>query len=460
MKSIPVHQVEPDKDSDKIYVRSATGFYQKIRTVSLWALMGLYFAICWIQVDGRPMIHFDLPDRQFHLFGATFWPQDFFILTLLLIICAFGLFFITTLFGRIWCGYTCPQTAWTFIFMWLEEKVEGSRNQRMKLDRKGSLQQWLPRKALKHALWLAVAFWTGVTFVGYFYPIRELVPDVFTLNVSTAWAGFWIGFFTLATYLNAGWLREKVCLYMCPYARFQSVMFSPETRTVTYDFNRGEPRGPRKKDADREELGLGDCIDCGICVQVCPTGIDIRDGLQYECINCGLCVDACNEVMDKMGYPQGLIRYATETEVESGKARHWFQPRTIGYGFAMGLMIAAAAWMLTSRAAVELEVTRDRGGLYQTGRGGTIENSYTLKITNRQTEAQTYQVTPLGPEGIELLDPIETRVGALASRTLPAVVLIPRNSLGDVTTPVEFRVEAARGDASTTTETTFIGPGR
>ncbi|WP_295720322.1 cytochrome c oxidase accessory protein CcoG [uncultured Halovibrio sp.] len=457
MSDIPVRQVDAGPNPDRIYVRSTTGFYQKLRTVTLWTLMGLYFAACWIQINGRPLVHFDLPERQFHLLGTTFWPQDFFILTLLLIIAAFGLFFVTTLFGRIWCGFTCPQTAWTFIFMWVEEKVEGSRNQRMKLDRKGSLSQWLPRKVLKHALWLGIGFWTGVTFVGYFYPIRELVPDLFTFSVTTGWAVFWIGFFSVATYLNAGWMREKVCLYVCPYARFQSVMFSPDTRTVTYDANRGEPRGPRRKDTDRAEAGLGDCIDCSICVQVCPTGIDIRNGMQYECLDCGLCVDACNQVMDRMGYDRGLIRYATEREVE-GQPRRRFQPRTLGYGVAMALLLGTMAVLLMQRDTLDIEVTRDRGGLYQTGPNATIENSYSLKLSNRTNQTRELSVRVAGPEGTHLLEPIAMELGPLDTRSLPAVVRIPQRELEGMSTPVTFEVIAEGSEARNSAETPFIGP--
>ncbi|XOZ34051.1 cytochrome c oxidase accessory protein CcoG [Halomonadaceae bacterium KBTZ08] len=457
MNDIPVRQVDAGPNPDRIYVRSTTGFYQKLRTVTLWTLMGLYFAVGWIHANGRPLVHFDLPERQFHLLGATFWPQDFFILTLLLIIAAFGLFFVTTLFGRVWCGYTCPQTAWTFIFMWLEEKVEGSRNKRMKLDSKGTLSQWLPRKVIKHTLWLGVAFWTGVTFVGYFYPIRELVPDLATFDVSTGWAPFWIGFFSVATYLNAGWMREKVCLYVCPYARFQSVMFSPDTRTVTYDANRGEPRGPRRKNTDPAEAGLGDCIDCNICVQVCPTGIDIRNGMQYECLDCGLCVDACNQVMDKMGYERGLIRYTTERELE-GTPKRRFQPRTLGYGIAMALLLGTMATLLMQRDTLSIEVTRGRGGLYQTGPNATIENSYTLKLSNRTNEKRDLSVQVAGPEGTYLLEPIELELAPLDSRELPAVVRIPRNELEGMSTPVRFEVTAQGSEASNSAQTAFIGP--
>ena len=457
---IPVRQIDPAHSGDKIYVRDTDGLYQRIRTVSLWALMGMYFGFVWINVNGQQLIHFDIPARQFHLFGATFWPQDFFLLSLMLLICAFGLFFITTLVGRIWCGYTCPQTAWTFIFMWLEEKVEGSRNQRMKLDRSGAISTRLRKKTLKHGLWLLIAFWTGLTFVGYFYPIRTLVPDLLTLSIASEWAWFFIGFFTLATYLNAGWMREKVCLHMCPYARFQSVMFDEDTRTVSYDVNRGEPRGPRKKNTDREATGLGDCVDCGICVQVCPTGIDIRNGLQSECINCGLCVDGCNEVMDRMGYEPGLIRYATANELKGGRSR-WLRPRVLFYAGALIVMTGLIVFLVSTRSPVYLEVQRDRGGLYQVGTGNLVENSYSLKVTNRSGEARTFAIDVQGPSETELLQDIQMTLDAGAYVTVPAVVQIPANHLDGVRTDISFSAVAQDNpEIRITTDNTFIGPAR
>ncbi len=456
---IPVRQLDPGQSSDRIYVRSVEGFYQRIRAISLWALMGMYFGFCWISINGQQMIHFDLPARQFHLFGTTFWPQDFYLLAFLLIICAFGLFFITTLVGRIWCGYTCPQTAWTFIFMWLEEKVEGSRNQRMKLDRKGFEAQRVRKKTIKHLLWLAVAFWTGLTFVGYFYPIRELVPDLFTLNLTQFWAWFWIGFFTLATYLNAGWMREKVCLYMCPYARFQSVMFDQDTLTVTYDSNRGEPRGSRKKGASKEETGLGDCIDCGICVQVCPTGIDIRDGLQYECINCGLCVDACDEVMERMDYDPGLIRYATEREIVEGRKSHWLKPRTLGYGVALIAMAVAVSLAIAARPEVTLDVSGDRGGLYQTGSGELIENSYNVRVSNRTDEARTFKLSVSGMDELRTLETHHIELAGGEDQRIPVVVQVPSSQIRQSTTPIEFQVVTKQEPVIRAQTTgTFIGP--
>lgn len=455
---IPVRQMDPSHPSDKIYVRDTEGWYQRLRSVSLWALMGLYFSLAWVNINGQQLIHFDLPARQFHLFGATFWPQDFFLLSLLLLICAFGLCFITSLVGRVWCGYTCPQTAWTFVFMWIEEKVEGSRNQRIKLDRGApTLSRWR-KKGLKHGLWLLVALATAVTFIGYFYPVRELVPDLATLSMSNGWAGFFIGFFTLATYLNAGWMREKVCLHMCPYARFQSAMFDEDTLTVSYDYHRGEPRGPRRKTSNPGELGLGDCVDCNICVQVCPTGIDIRQGLQYECINCGLCVDACNQVMERMDYPQGLIRYTSANALE-GAPSSWLRPRVLVYGASLVLMAALVVILASTRPPLYLEVMRDRGGLYQTGAGELIENSYSIKLTNRSPERETFDVTVSGPDSTGLLQPLQVTLDSGDYRTLPAVVQIPASTLSDTRSDLTFTASARDNPSMTiTTDTTFFGP--
>ncbi|MDI2435553.1 cytochrome c oxidase accessory protein CcoG, partial [Pseudomonas aeruginosa] len=301
-KQIPVQDVTPPAKGDtnnndlyakreKIYTRAFTGIFRRLRMVGGAALFLLYFGTVWLNWSGRQAVWWDLPERKFYIFGATFWPQDFMLLSWLLIVCAFGLFFITVFAGRVWCGYTCPQSVWTWIYMWCEKVTEGDRNQRIKLDKAPMSGNKLLRKTAKHSLWLLIGLVTGLTFVGYFSPIRELIPELLT-GQADGWAYFWVGFFTLATYGNAGWLREQVCIYMCPYARFQSVMFDKDTLIVSYDPRRGEKRGPRKKSLDYKAQGLGDCIDCTMCVQVCPTGIDIRDGLQIECIGCAACIDA------------------------------------------------------------------------------------------------------------------------------------------------------------------------
>lgn len=324
-----VGEVDLYKKREKIYTRKIEGFFQKIRMYTGWPLLLGFYIMPWLQWDGRQAMLFDLPARKFHVLGLTFWPQDMSMLAFVLIIAAFALFLVTALFGRVWCGYTCPQTVWTSMFMWAEQKAEGTPNQRRKLDEGPMSFEKVRRKALKHTMWMVIAFGTGFTFIGYFSPIYDLGFKVFSFDLSLMEFA-WITFFTMATYINAGWMREQVCLHMCPYARFQSVMFDRDTLIVSYDAARGETRGSRKKSADPKALGLGDCIDCELCVQVCPTGIDIRNGLQYECISCALCIDACASIMDKMGYEKGLIRYTTENELE-GKTHHLLRGRVIGY---------------------------------------------------------------------------------------------------------------------------------
>jgi len=385
---------------EKIYTRKIEGFFQRLRLFTGWPLLLAYYCIPWISLNGRQLVWFDLPEREFHIFSLTFWPQDFPLLAFLLIISAFSLFAVTVSAGRIWCGYTCPQTVWTSIFMWIEQKLEGTRNQRIRLDRQPWSLAKASRKLGKHAAWLFVALATGVTFVGYFAPIRELVPDLATLDAG-GWAMFWTAFFTVATYLNAGWMREQVCKYMCPYARFQSVMFDEDTLIVSYDPNRGEPRGSRRRDLDHRAAGLGDCIDCDLCVQVCPTGIDIRDGLQYECIGCALCIDACDSVMRKMGYEPGLVRYTSERELEGGRT-HWLRPRIIGYITMICVMIGVFSYNVFSRIPLEMTVIRDRNTLFVETADGGVENIYRLHIVNMDARPHTFVLTIDGIPGAEV----------------------------------------------------------
>tara|TARA_R110001592_G_scaffold296139_2_gene566474 strand:+ start:3184 stop:4638 length:1455 start_codon:yes stop_codon:yes gene_type:complete len=449
--------VELYESRKKIYVKKISGLFQSIRKVSLWLLMIAYFSICWISINGQQLLHFDLPARKFHIYGMTFWPQEFILLSILLIICAYGLFFVTTLFGRVWCGYTCPQTAWTFIYMWIEEKTEGSRNQRMKLDKAEFSTTKLLKKSAKHLLWLLVAFATGLTFVGYFYPIRELVPDLFTFSIDNSWALFWIGFFTLATYINAGWLREQVCLYMCPYARFQSVMFDADTLVVSYNKERGDPRGSRKRDANYKEQGLGDCVDCGMCVQVCPTGIDIRDGLQYECIGCALCIDACDSIMDKMNYDKGLISYTTEHRLE-GKQSHIVRPKTIAYAALLTIMIGAFSYSLITRIPLELDVIRDRGALYQLTGMGQIENTYTLKIMNMSDDTQTFKLSVSGLKGLKITSTTDITVRSGEIYTLPTSVEVDPKYMNVSTYDIEFLIQSKNDpNLKAESESRFLG---
>ena len=443
---------------EKIYARKVTGYYQKIRQYTGWPLLLGFLLLPWINWDGRQSVFFDLPNRQFHIFELTFWPKDFILLAALLMISAFALFFVTTWVGRVWCGYTCPQTVWTHIFMWIEGITEGSRNQRMKLDKAPMSGNKVLRKTAKHTMWLGVGLITGLTFVGYFSPMRELLPNLLTFNLG-GWEAFWIFFFTVATYGNAGWLREQVCLYMCPYARFQSAMFDRDTLIVSYDPERGESRGARKKGVDYKAQGLGDCIDCQVCVQVCPTGIDIRNGLQYECINCALCIDGCNEVMDKMGYERGLIRYTTENQLEH-KTEHRIRPKLIGYGVALLAMIVVFVLTITGRDALELDIIRDRSQLYHTTNAGLIENAYTLKVLNKTQDPQRYVISVSGVEGLVLQGKTEV---AVASGQLVEVLLraeIEPGKLPATNMPIEFTVTAEGDGATVSEESRFIGPSK
>lgn len=396
-----VAEIDLYERREKIYTRKVEGFFQRIRLFTGWPLLVGYFVLPWLSWDGQQAVLFNLPERKFDILGLTFWPQDFPMLAWLLIISAFALFAVTTFAGRIWCGYTCPQTVWTSIFMWLEQKTEGSRNQRIRLDKAPWTLEKFARKAAKHISWLYVGYVTGFTFVGYFYPIRELLPDLWTGQLGLVWIS-WIVFFTLATYINAGWMREQVCKYMCPYARFQSVMFDQDTLIVSYDEARGEPRGSRKRSADRSSIDLGDCVDCELCVQVCPTGIDIRDGLQYECIGCALCVDACNSVMDKMDYPRGLIRYTSERELAGGKT-HWLRPRIIGYSLVLAVMVGLFSYNMIFRMPLELTAIRDRNQLYMASSEGAIDNVYTLQLVNMDREMHEFEISLRGLEGAEII---------------------------------------------------------
>lgn len=452
-----VSEIDLYQRREKIYTRKIEGFFQRIRLYTGWPLLIGYFLLPWLSWDGRQAVWFDLPERKFHILGLVFWPQDFPLLAFLLIIAAFGLFAVTVFAGRVWCGYTCPQTVWTSIFMWIEQRFEGSRNQRMRLDKAPWSMEKLGRKVLKHGGWLFIAFLTGMTFVGYFYPIRELLPDLLTLSAGQ-WGVLWTIFFTCATYINAGWMREQVCKYMCPYARFQSVMFDQDTLIVSYDPVRGEPRGSRKRDADHRAQGLGDCIDCNLCVQVCPTGIDIRDGLQYECIGCALCIDACNSVMDKMSYPRGLISYTSEHQLQGGKT-HWLRPRMIGYVLVLSVMVGLFSYRVISRVPLEMTVIRDRNELYVTTMDGDIENIYTLSLVNMEQSMHEFEIVISGIDGAEIIgDTLHTLDGGEV-RSISLRVRIAPELLQRPSTEIEFTARATdRESLQISSESRFMRP--
>lgn len=465
-EQIPVRDVTPPSKIDasgdlyaareKIYTRAFSGLFRNLRRVGGAVLFVLFFGTVWLNWNGRQAVWWDLPERKFHIFGATFWPQDFMLLSWLLIICAFGLFFITVFAGRVWCGYTCPQSVFTWVYMWAEKITEGDRNQRMKLDKAPMSANKFLRKLAKHAIWIAVGVLVAITFVGYFTPIRQLVPDLLSFNVN-GWAAFWIGFFTLATYGSAGYLREQVCIYMCPYARFQSVMFDKDTLIVSYDPRRGERRGPRKKDADYKAMGLGDCIDCTMCVQVCPTGIDIRDGLQIECIGCAACIDACDTIMDKMNYPRGLISYTTEHNL-SGQKTHLLRPRLLGYAVALLAMLSLFSYAVYHRPLVKLDVIKDRV-LYRENERGNIENVYTLKIMNKAQREQTFVIEASGLDGLAYEGRNEVRADAGELVTVPVELSIAPEKLPSSTNEVVFSIQSVDDESiHDDAESRFIGP--
>ncbi len=414
------------RSEEKIHPREVKGRFATLRRTAVIVLLGLYYAVPWLTWDGRQAVLFDLPARKFYVFGLTLWPQDFIYLALLLIILAVSLFFFTALAGRLWCGYACPQTVWTEAFVWIEQAIEGNRNQRIKLDRAPWTADKVVKKTTKQFLWILLALFTGFTFVGYFVDVRQLAQDLLTFSAHP-WAVFWVLFYGFATYGNAGFMREQVCKYMCPYARFQSSMFDHDTLIITYDEERGEPRGARRRGTDPAEKGLGDCIDCTMCVQVCPTGIDIREGLQYECIACAACIDACDSVMDRMQYPRGLIRYTTENALHHRRYHLW-RPRTIVYSVILAALASAFVASLVLRQPVILDVIRDRNTLYRDiGRAG-IENSYTVRIVNKHNVDHTYRLSVSGLPGLELATPAEVAVAAESVATVPVSVTAPHES--------------------------------
>ena len=442
----------------KIYPRQVGGFFASMRISAVLILLGLYYGLPWLTWDGQQAILFDLPARQFHLLGITLWPQDFIYLSGLLIIAALSLFFFTAVAGRLWCGFACPQTVWTEVFLWIERLVEGERNQRMKLDQKGTLQKKVLLKGLKHTIWIVFSAWTGFTFVGYFTPITELGPKLLSFSIGP-WETFWVIFYSFATYGNAGWMREQVCIYMCPYARFQSAMIDKDTLVISYDSDRGEPRGARRRHEDPGELGLGDCIDCQLCVQVCPTGIDIRHGLQYQCIGCSACIDVCNDIMDKMKYNKGLIRYTTENILRSGRL-HLLRPRVIIYALILFFTTALLVQQFATRNYVELDISRDRNVLYRELGNGDIQNHYGIKILNKDRNQHQYQISVDGLENAFLkLDDGPLQVAGATANNFQLRVIAKASSLHSSVNTIRFKLVALDDSSiSIVSDARFVGP--
>jgi cytochrome c oxidase accessory protein FixG len=453
-KVIPIQSVEESlyEVRRKIHPRSVSGIFARWRIVFVFLTQILFYGLPWLSWNDRQAILFDLVQRKFYIFGLILWPQDVIYLTLLLILSALSLFLFTAVAGRLFCGYACPQTVYTEVFMWIERKVEGDRFARIRLDGlewPWNFNKWR-LKITKHTLWVIVACWTGLTFVGYFTPIHILAGEVMSATLGP-WQGFWLFFYSFATWGNAGFMREQVCKYMCPYARFQSVMVDKDTFLVTYDTVRGEPRGGRSKSENHIASALGDCVDCSICVQVCPTGIDIRDGLQYMCIGCGACIDACNQVMDKMQYPKGLIRYTSERAIlerapQESAIRRIFRPRIIFYTAVIVILTSVFLASLATRNPLRADVMRDRGALAREVDGDRIENVYRIQVMNSSENAMRVNFKVTGLPNLQILTsqgkPLtDALVEPSSNQLIPIRVSSPLGETNSGNYPIHFEVE-------------------
>ena len=413
----------------KIYPRSVSGVFSNWRWAMVVLTQLVFYGMPWLEWGQRQAVLFDLTSRRFYIFNLVLYPQDFIYLTGILVISAFSLFLFTAVAGRLWCGYACPQTVYTEMFLWMEKLAEGDRAARIRRDKGPWNLDKIWRKTAKHFMWLVVALWTGFTFVGYFTPIHELSREFMQMSLSS-WETFWTFFYGFATYGNAGFMREQVCKHMCPYARFQSAMFDNDTLVVTYDKERGEPRGARSKKADPAALNLGACVSCDLCVQVCPTGIDIRNGLQYECIGCGACADACDTIMDKMGYAPGLVKYSTENAInqhwtKAQTLRHVLRPRVLIYIAILSTVVTAMTVSLATRLPFKVDVVRDRGALARIVEGGRIENVYRLQVMNAAETRQNFHISVEGVPGLVVASESDVAVDSTEARWVAVRVQAP-----------------------------------
>jgi cytochrome c oxidase accessory protein FixG len=448
--------------SKKIYPRSVEGIFAYWRWIFVALTQLVFYGLPWIEWGTRQAVLFDLASRRFYIFGLVLYPQDFIYLTGLLVISALALFLFTAVAGRLWCGYACPQTVYSEIFLWIEHKVEGDRSARMRLDDGKFSTEKLVKKWYKHIIWIFLSIWTGFTFVGYFTPIRELAMEFFLTQMSS-WELFWVFFYAFATYGNAGFMREQVCKYMCPYARFQSAMFDNDTLIVTYDAERGEPRGSRSKNADTGALNLGACVDCTLCVQVCPTGIDIRDGLQYECIGCGACADVCDTVMDKLGYAKGLVRYSTQNAMDNKwtPAQMWqrlMRPRIQIYTMILVAVTVGLLVALSLRTPFKVDVLRDRSTLSRITEYGTLENVYRLQIMNAAETLQTFRVSVKGLPNLKITTDTEVMVDPAQARSILVRADIPYGSVEGGSHKIMFEIQAVGTDHFVVEKSVFIVP--
>ena len=448
--------------SKKIYPRSVEGIFAYWRWIFVVLTQLIFYGLPWFEWGTRQAVLFDLASRRFYIFGLVLYPQDFIYLTGLLVISALALFLFTAVAGRLWCGYACPQTVYSEVFLWIERKVEGDRSARMRLDDANFSLEKLVKKWYKHLIWIFLSIWTGFTFVGYFTPIRELAMEFFLTNMSS-WESFWVFFYAFATYGNAGFMREQVCKYMCPYARFQSAMFDNDTLIVTYDVERGEPRGARSKKAEAGALNLGACVDCTLCVQVCPTGIDIRNGLQYECIGCGACADVCDTVMDKMGYARGLVRYSTQNAMDNkwSPQQMWqrlMRPRIQIYTM---ILVAVTLGLLVSlglRTPFKVDVVRDRATLSRITEYGTLENVYRLQIMNAAERVQTYRLSVKGLPNLKITSETQVMVDPAQARWVVLRADVPYGSVEGGSHKIMFEIQAVGSDDFVVEKSVFIVP--
>lgn len=429
----------------KIYARETSGRFNRLRWGMVIFTQLIFYGLCWLPWDGRQAVLFDLGDYKFHIFGLVLWPQDALYMAIVLVVAALALFWATALAGRVFCGFACPQTVYTEMFMWIEARIEGDRVARMRRDSAPATLPGTARRVAKHAAWWLLALWTGLTFVGYFTPVREVVAGVFQGQLGP-WEWFWLFFYATFTYMQAGLLREKVCQHMCPYSRFQTAMFDDRTKVVAYDVARGEPRGALHSGA-----ASGDCVDCSVCVQVCPTGIDIRQGLQYPCINCGLCIDGCDQIMDKLGRPRGLIRFAAEsagqprTAMSSSKAAPAWRPRLWVYGALMAFFTGLGIYVLMHRVPLQVDVLRDRGALFREVEDGRVENAYRLHILNMDGEGHRFRVSVSGLPSARVVSGEMLDVAAGSTANLPVTVRAEAGDGRPGANPVQFTIHAEDG---------------
>lgn len=425
-------------------VRMVEGVFQNWRRVITWPLLLACFVTPWLTWDGQALVHFDLVDKQFRFGSFILWPEDLILLTWAMMAGAFGLFTVSMIAGRLWCGYSCPQTVWTFLFLRLEELIEGSRHKRLKLDRSGWSTEKVVRRTIKHLAWLVLSLFTGLTFVAYFYPLSSIATDWSAGLPLMAW--FWILFFAVFTYMNAGFLREKVCTHMCPYSRFQSVMSDDSTKVVHYDTERK------------------DCIDCEVCVQVCPTGIDIRDGLQLECIACGACVDACDDIMTKINKPKELISYRPSERSNEKITSPLNRPRLLGYAALFFISLSLGINEVSQREDINSSLIRDRQQLYRVNANDEFENYFTLKLHNKTTEGLNVTLRlrdmgiPLAQAKIQLSQS-QFKIPALTRQQFSLTISASQNSLIGRDRELVFEViDQESGAVLTHIQSSFLAP--